>query len=122
MMTGRAPASLQFGLYLAMLAFYLLTGSREEPWGDPKAAYKVWDLTTFSLKMLGRMIMGDVSWKNLSGPITIADYAGQSAQAGWINGLVQFSLRCELSGTSAPHPPFPVQHCNTFRAVERPIL
>jgi regulator of sigma E protease len=49
-----------------------------------KAAYKVWDLSIFSLKLLGRMIMGDVSWKNLSGPITIADYAGQSAQAGWV--------------------------------------
>jgi regulator of sigma E protease len=50
----------------------------------PKAAYKVWDLSIFSLKLLGRMITGDVSWKNLSGPITIADYAGQSAQAGWV--------------------------------------
>jgi len=50
----------------------------------PKAAYKVWDLSLFSLKLLGRMIVGDVSWKNLSGPITIADYAGQSAQAGWV--------------------------------------
>jgi len=49
-----------------------------------KAAGKVYDLSAFSLKMLGRMIVGDVSWKNLSGPITIADYAGQSAQLGWI--------------------------------------
>ena len=49
-----------------------------------KAAYKVWDLSIFSLKLLGRMIVGEVSWKNLSGPITIADYAGQSAQAGWV--------------------------------------
>jgi regulator of sigma E protease len=53
----------------------------------PKAAHKVWDLSAFSLKMLGRMIVGDISWKNLSGPITIADYAGQSAQAGWITWL-----------------------------------
>ena len=53
----------------------------------PKAAHKVWDLSVFSLKMLGRMIVGDISWKNLSGPITIADYAGQSAQAGWITWL-----------------------------------
>jgi regulator of sigma E protease len=53
----------------------------------PKAAGKVWDLSIFSLKMLGRMIVGDVSWKNLSGPITIADYAGQSAQLGWITYL-----------------------------------
>ena len=52
-----------------------------------KAAVKVWDLSIFSLKMLGRMIVGDVSWKNLSGPITIADYAGQSAQLGWVTYL-----------------------------------
>jgi regulator of sigma E protease len=32
--------------------------------------------------MLGRMLTGEVSWKNLSGPVTIADYAGQSAQLG----------------------------------------
>jgi len=36
----------------------------------------------FSLKMLGRMITGDVSWKNISGPVTIADYAGQTARMG----------------------------------------
>jgi regulator of sigma E protease len=52
-----------------------------------KSIAKVWDLSAFSLKMLGRMIVGDVSWKNLSGPITIADYAGQSAQLGWITYL-----------------------------------
>ena len=52
-----------------------------------RAAHKVVDLSFFSLKMLGRMIVGDVSWKNLSGPITIADYAGQSAQLGWITYL-----------------------------------
>ena len=53
----------------------------------PRAAHKVYDLSVFSLKMLGRMIVGDVSWKNISGPITIADYAGQSAQLGWITYL-----------------------------------
>jgi regulator of sigma E protease len=53
----------------------------------PQAAAKVWDLSVFSIKMLGRMIIGDISWKNLSGPITIADYAGQSAQAGWATWL-----------------------------------
>jgi regulator of sigma E protease len=52
-----------------------------------RAAHKVYDLSVFSIKMLGRMITGDVSWKNLSGPITIADYAGQSAQLGWITYL-----------------------------------
>jgi regulator of sigma E protease len=53
----------------------------------PRAAHKVYDLSVFSLKMLGRMVVGDVSWKNISGPITIADYAGQSAQLGWITYL-----------------------------------
>jgi regulator of sigma E protease len=53
----------------------------------PRAAHRVWDLSIFSLKMLGNMVMGEVSWKNLSGPITIADYAGQSAQLGWVSFL-----------------------------------
>jgi regulator of sigma E protease len=53
----------------------------------PRAVLKVFDLSVFSIKMLGRMVIGDVSWKNLSGPITIADYAGQSAQLGWISYL-----------------------------------
>jgi regulator of sigma E protease len=50
----------------------------------PRAALKVWEMSIFSLKMMGRMLTGDVSWKNLSGPITIADYAGQTAQMGWM--------------------------------------
>ena len=37
----------------------------------------------FSLKMMGKMVVGEVSWKNISGPVTIADYAGQSARIGW---------------------------------------
>jgi regulator of sigma E protease len=47
-----------------------------------RAIYKTWDTSVFTLKMLGRMLVGEVSWKNLSGPITIADYAGQTAQLG----------------------------------------
>jgi regulator of sigma E protease len=49
-----------------------------------RAAERTWEVSTFTLKMLGRMIAGQVSLKNLSGPITIADYAGQSAQMGWL--------------------------------------
>lgn len=49
-----------------------------------KAVAKTWDISVFSLKMLGRMLLGEVSWKHLSGPVTIADYAGQSAQMGWL--------------------------------------
>jgi regulator of sigma E protease len=49
-----------------------------------KAVAKTWDISVFSLKMLGKMLIGEVSWKHLSGPVTIAEYAGQSAQMGWI--------------------------------------
>ncbi|MFA6444590.1 MAG: RIP metalloprotease RseP [Sterolibacterium sp.] len=48
-----------------------------------KASAQTWDTSIFSLRMIGRMIAGQVSWKNLSGPVTIADYAGQSARLGW---------------------------------------
>lgn len=50
--------------------------------GLGKAIAQTWEMSTFSLAMIGRMITGDLSWKNLSGPVTIADYAGQSAQMG----------------------------------------
>lgn len=43
---------------------------------------KTWETSVISLKMLGKMVLGEVSMKNLSGPITIADYAGQSAEMG----------------------------------------
>src|SRR3990167_1618436 len=43
---------------------------------------KTWETSAITLKMLGKMVMGEVSMKNLSGPITIADYAGQSAEMG----------------------------------------
>jgi regulator of sigma E protease len=44
---------------------------------------KTWDMSIFSLRMLGKMVTGDLSWKNLSGPVAIADFAGQSVQVGW---------------------------------------
>jgi regulator of sigma E protease len=49
-----------------------------------QAVVKTWEISVLSLQMLGKMITGEVSLKNLSGPITIADYAGQSAQMGWL--------------------------------------
>lgn len=49
-----------------------------------QAVSRTWEVTVLSLRMLGKMIIGEVSIRNLSGPITIADYAGQSAQMGWL--------------------------------------
>jgi regulator of sigma E protease len=57
-----------------------------------KALQKTWETSIFSLKMLGKMIVGEVSLKNLSGPITIADYAGQSAQSGMVSYLLFLAL------------------------------
>jgi regulator of sigma E protease len=42
----------------------------------------VWDTSLMTLRMAGRILTGDASVKNLSGPITIADYAGKSAAMG----------------------------------------
>lgn len=52
-----------------------------------KAVTKTWDTSILTLKMLGKMIIGEVSWKNITGPITIADYAGQTARIGVISYL-----------------------------------
>ncbi len=49
-----------------------------------QALRKTWETSTVSLTMFGKMILGQVSLKNLSGPVTIADYAGQSAKMGWV--------------------------------------
>lgn len=49
-----------------------------------QALRKTWDTALISLKMLGKMVLGEVSVKNLSGPITIADFAGQSAHMGLV--------------------------------------
>lgn len=62
-----------------------------------KALRKTWETTVISLKMMGKMVVGEISMKNLSGPITIADYAGQSAAMGvaaylGFLGLVSISL------------------------------
>lgn len=66
---------------------------RYTPWASAgKALERTWDTSLFSLRMLGKMLVGEVSLKNLSGPITIADYAGQSAQTGWISYLAFIAL------------------------------
>ncbi|RJG06194.1 RIP metalloprotease RseP [Noviherbaspirillum cavernae] len=52
-----------------------------------KGVKRTWDTSVLTLKMLGRMLIGEVSWKNITGPITIADYAGQTARIGLISYL-----------------------------------
>ena len=57
-----------------------------------KAVQKTTDIALFSLRMIGKMIVGEVSWRHISGPVTIADYAGQSAQLGWISYVTFLAL------------------------------
>jgi len=47
-----------------------------------QGAARTWEVSALTVKMLGRMLIGQASLKNLSGPLTIADYAGQSVQLG----------------------------------------
>ncbi|MCH9848413.1 MAG: RIP metalloprotease RseP [Betaproteobacteria bacterium] len=44
---------------------------------------KTWKTSAFSLKMMWYMVTGKASWKGISGPVTIANYAGESADLGW---------------------------------------
>lgn len=53
---------------------------------------RTWDVSWMSLQMFGRMLIGEASLKNLSGPLTIADYAGQSASLGLSAYLVFVAL------------------------------
>jgi regulator of sigma E protease len=53
---------------------------------------KTWDISLMTLKMMGKMVVGQASLKNLSGPLTIADYAGKSASLGLTAYLLFLAL------------------------------
>lgn len=48
----------------------------------PRAFSRTWDFSVLTLKMMGKIFTGEISIKNLSGPVSIAQYAGYSASAG----------------------------------------
>jgi len=56
------------------------------------AAIKTWDMSILTLRMMGKMVTGDLSLSNLSGPISIAQYAGYSASAGIISFLTFLAI------------------------------
>jgi regulator of sigma E protease len=60
--------------------------------GMVRGLERTWDVSWMSLQMFGRMLIGEASLKNLSGPLTIADYAGQSASLGLSAYLVFVAL------------------------------
>ena len=57
---------------------------------------RTWDISIYSLRMFGRMITGEASLKNLSGPVTIADYAGKSARLG-LSAFLSFLALVSIS-------------------------
>ena len=57
-----------------------------------QGAVRTWEVSALTLKMMGKMVIGEASLKNLSGPLTIADYAGKSATMGWTSYLIFLAL------------------------------
>lgn len=57
-----------------------------------EAAAKTWDMSIFTLKIVGRIVTGDVSLKNISGPISIAETTGFAARQGWRTFLSTLAL------------------------------
>jgi regulator of sigma E protease len=53
---------------------------------------QTWEVSTLTLKMMGKMLIGEASIKNISGPLTIADYAGKSAELGVTQYLIFLAL------------------------------
>ena len=61
-----------------------------------RGASRTWEVSILTLQMMGKMLIGEASLKNLSGPLTIADYAGKSAGL----GLTQYLLFLALISVS----------------------
>jgi regulator of sigma E protease len=73
---GEVPGFLGVGAYTKEIRYGVLAAV-------PKSLWESWDKTALTLGLLKKMITGHVSVKNLSGPITIAKVAGDSARSGW---------------------------------------
>ncbi|MDA3921464.1 MAG: RIP metalloprotease RseP [Salinisphaera sp.] len=58
----------------------------------PQALGKTWELSALTVRLMGRMVIGQVSWHNVSGPIQIATFAGQTAQLGLVAFLSFMAL------------------------------
>ena len=64
--------------------------------GLVSAVERVGEVSVLTLRVLGRMVIGEASVRNLSGPLTIADFAGKSAAL----GLTQYVLFLALISVS----------------------
>ncbi|MET3494874.1 RIP metalloprotease RseP [Variovorax boronicumulans] len=53
-----------------------------------RGVVRTWEMSALTVRMMGKMVTGQASLKNLSGPLTIADYAGKSASLGLTQYLI----------------------------------
>jgi regulator of sigma E protease len=60
--------------------------------GMDRALTRTWEVSVLTLQMMGKILTGDASLQNLSGPLTIADYAGKSASMGFTPFLIFLAL------------------------------
>jgi len=70
---------------LAMVRFGLLDGAM-------RGCQQTWDMAGLTLTMMGKMLLGQASVKNISGPLTIAEFAGKSAGLGLTSYLIFLAL------------------------------
>jgi len=57
-----------------------------------RGAVRTWEVSALTVRMMAKMVTGRASLKNLSGPLTIADYAGKSASLGLTQYLIFLAL------------------------------
>ncbi len=90
---GRRVARLEIGLGSAPERVFVSYGLVDGLW---RGVQQSWDMAATTVRLMGRMLVGEASLKNLSGPVAIADYAGQSARAGLVPYL-EFLAKISLS-------------------------
>jgi len=82
---GRIGAGLQDRLAMQTVRFGPLESGGH-------GVQQTWEMSAFSLRMMGKMLTGELSLRNLSGPVTIADLAGQTVRVGWLAYLSFLAL------------------------------
>jgi regulator of sigma E protease len=82
---GRVGASIGAPPSMAMVRYGLVEGAGQ-------ALSRTWETSVLTLRVMGQIVVGAASLSNLSGPITIADYAGKSAAMGLTQFLVFLAL------------------------------
>ncbi len=90
---GRRVARLQIGVGTPPERVFVSHGFIDGLW---LGVQQSWDMAVTTVRLIGKILTGQASPRNLSGPLTIADYAGQSAQAG-LSPYLDFLAKISLS-------------------------